>query len=106
MRKFLIDQNIPKGFSDWLGREGHNVKLVKNIDPEMSDRDAVSHASGDGRILVTNDSDFIGLCMDNKEANVIVFRQKSQSAYSRIFAMKKILPELEKTMAIGLIIIE
>lgn len=37
MLKFLIDHNVPKSVSGFLKRKKYDVKLVKDINPEMTD---------------------------------------------------------------------
>lgn len=105
MLKFLIDHNIPKGVADWLIDKGYDVKLVKDINPEMPDQEVVIHALREKRILLTNDNDFVGIGMEKKEGSFIIFRQKSQSADLRIQALEKILPDLQKVTPIGLLIL-
>ncbi len=44
MFKFLVDHNVPKSVSVFLLKKKYNVKLVKDIDAEMSDEDIVKLA--------------------------------------------------------------
>lgn len=106
MLKFLIDHNIPKGVSNWLLKNGYDIQFVKNMDPEMPDKEVFAFAIQNERILLTNDTDFIGLWLQMKKGNSIIFRMKSQSASARIEALERILPQIEKKKDIGILLLD
>lgn len=104
MQKFLIDQNIPQGVIDWLTNEGFDVKLVRKINPEMTDIKVLETAIKEKRILLTNDTDFVGLWYAKQKGDCIIFRMKSQKSFSRILLLKKIFAKTKKKN--GLLILE
>lgn len=106
MLKFLIDHNIPKGVSDWLSAEHFDVRLVKDIDPEMPDRDVFDVALREQRILITNDADFIGLWTADRKVNCMIFRSKSQTSAVRIEALKKVMYKIKEDQPFGLLVLE
>lgn len=106
MAKFLIDQNIPQGVINWLIKQRFDVKLVKNIDPEMSDSEVVEICRRENRVLLTNDKDFVGLCVGIKSSSCVIFRMQSQSSFIRIKALDKILPEIKKGKNLGIVMLE
>lgn len=59
MLKFLVDHNVPKSVSDFLKKQKYNVMLVKNVDAAMTDLQVINLAKKDGRIVLSNDKDFI-----------------------------------------------
>lgn len=56
--KILCDENIPAKVCKYLKEAGHDVKLVKNGQP---DKEIASQASREGRIILTFDSDFANI---------------------------------------------
>lgn len=94
MLKFLVDQNIPKSVSLFLSKQKFNVKLVKSVDNEMTDKEVVRLALAEKRIILTNDRDFLDLGMRNKNANIIVFECFSQTSELRISLLKKVIPSI------------
>lgn len=106
MLKFLVDHNIPQSVSEWLIAQTYDVKLVKDINPEMSDRNVSEIAIREARILLTNDSDFVGIYAMKEKGDCIIFRLESQSGVLRIKALGKILPEIKAGKSFGLLILE
>lgn len=94
MLKFLIDHNVPRSVGLSLKRKGYNVKLVKTIDPEMSDRQIVRLALNENRIVLSNDKDFIHLASKYKQVNLILFDYRNQGAELRVGGLNMILPKL------------
>jgi len=104
MLKFLIDQNVPKSVSVFLRKEKYNIKLVKDINPEMSDLQVIKNAVEEKRIVLSNDKDFINLAVKHQKVDIILFDYLEQSAAIRIKGLKKILKELKKPF--GIIILQ
>lgn len=65
MLKFLIDHNVPRSVGVFLKKKKYNVKLVKDINPEMTDLQVVAVARKEKRIIVSNDKDFVNLSFGN-----------------------------------------
>lgn len=95
MLKFLIDHNVPKSVSVFLKKQRCNVKLVKDVNPEMTDLQVLGLAEEENRIVVSNDKDFISLSVKYSTVDMILFSYLSQSAEVRISGLKKILPNIE-----------
>ncbi len=95
MLKFLVDHNVPKSVSLFLMAKKYNVKLVKEVDPEMSDLQVVKLAIQDNRIVITNDKDFISLSVKYPNVNIVLFDYFSQSPELRISGLRQVLPELK-----------
>ena len=100
MLKFLIDHNVPKSVSNFLKKNKFSIKLVKNVDPEMTDLQVIALAKQDNRIIISNDKDFINLSVKHSTVDIILFNYLKQSADIRIAGLKKILSKLEKGFGI------
>lgn len=95
MFKFLVDHNVPKAVSVFLKRGKHDVRLVRDVDPEMPDLQIVALAIKDKRIIVSNDKDFINLAVKYSQVDMILFDYFSQQASVRISGLKRVLPEIK-----------
>lgn len=100
MLKFLVDHNVPKSVSDFLRKSKFNVKLVKDINVEMTDLQVLDLAKKENRIVISNDKDFIGLSVKYNTVDMVLFSYLSQSADVRIYGLKKILHKLESGFGI------
>lgn len=104
MLKFLVDHNVPKSVSDFLKKQKCNVMLVKDVDASMTDLQVMSLAKDEGRIVLSNDKDFISLSAKYTDVDMILFSYLSQSAEVRITGLKKISPKLE--VGFGVVVLQ
>ncbi|PIZ76550.1 hypothetical protein COY05_00735 [Candidatus Peregrinibacteria bacterium CG_4_10_14_0_2_um_filter_38_24] len=104
MLKFLIDHNVPKSVGIFLKRKKYDVKLVKDVNPGMTDLQVIGLARSEGRIVVSNDKDFINLSVSNRDVDMILFNYFSQLAEIRIAGLKWILSKLEE--GFGIIVLQ
>lgn len=74
--RFLIDVNIEKPIIQALITDGHDIKLVYEIDPTLEDLKIVELANKEKRVILTNDKDFGELVFNSKidTTGVILFR--------------------------------
>jgi predicted nuclease of predicted toxin-antitoxin system len=59
--KFLIDAQLPRRFAGWLTEAGHDALHTLDM-PQQNrtpDREIVSRAMQDGRVVVSKDDDFV-----------------------------------------------
>lgn len=94
MLKFLVDHNVPKSVSDFLRKQKYDVKLVKDVNSEMTDIHVLDLAKKEKRIIVSNDKDFIGLSVKYDNVDMILFNYFSQLPDVRISGLKKIFPKI------------
>lgn len=73
--KFLLDENVPKGVYTEMLRRGYDVVHVLFLKRGMTDREIVEIANGEGRVVVTQDEDFIQLSRFI-ETGVILIRRR------------------------------
>lgn len=103
MLKFLVDHNVPKSVSDFLKKQKCNVVLVKDVDASMTDLQVMNLAKKEGRIVLSNDKDFIGLSAKYTDVDMVLFSYFSQSAEIRIIGLKKILLKLESGFGVAIL---
>lgn len=104
MLKFLVDHNVPKSVSDFLKKQKCNVMLVKDVDASMTDLQVMSLAKEEGRIVLSNDKDFISLSAKYTDVDMILFSYLSQSAEVRITGLKEILLKLK--VGFGVVVLQ
>jgi predicted nuclease of predicted toxin-antitoxin system len=77
--KFLLDQNVERRLASFLKNLGHDVKVVSIDYPAgILDREVLSHAYKESRILLTNDKGDFGELIFRKHhphSGVILFRR-------------------------------
>ncbi len=56
--KFLTDVGVGKKVENWLIENGYDLLAVRDLDPRMGDRDILTIAVRQGRIVITMDKDF------------------------------------------------
>jgi len=63
--KFYLDEHIPKAVAEGLRRRGVDVLTVQEAGRSgLSDRDQLSFALVENRVIVTMDSDFLTLAVE------------------------------------------
>ena len=78
--KFLLDESADSRLAAYLTDRGHDVKVVAQDYPHaLSDREVLSIAQREDRILITNDRDFGDLIVHLRlpHAGVILFRLRT-----------------------------
>jgi predicted nuclease of predicted toxin-antitoxin system len=56
--RILVDENIPKGVSDWLRSTGHDVLVAAELRAGTPDIDWLAVADREQRCILTSDKDF------------------------------------------------
>ena len=56
--RFLVDVNVGRSVVDWLQGEGHDVSVVRDINPRMDDQDILALSISERRVVLTMDKDF------------------------------------------------
>ena len=75
--KFLIDECTDIGLGDHLRSRGHDASsIVKDYPRSRADQDVLAIAQNEGRVLITDDTDFgeLVFLQDRSYAGVILFR--------------------------------
>lgn len=80
--RFLIDANIRLSVSVFLKAEGHDVRVLAGTsDHDLSDKEVLSLAVSEKRVILTNDKDFGTLIFfqRRKHSGVVLFRLTDES---------------------------
>lgn len=82
--KFLIDVNASGSLARWLVDRGHDVRLVKDVDPKMADQKILELALGEKRIIVTTDQDFEEMIWQEKKDHAGIVRLENLPRAERL----------------------
>jgi len=63
----MVDVGVGKNIEAWLQSEGFDTVAIRDLDPRMSDVDALELAFSEDRIIVTMDKDFGELAYHRKQ---------------------------------------
>ena len=90
--RLLANENFPKEAVEALRKDGHDVNWVRMECPGVSDREVLTVAQTENRIVLTFDKDFGKLAFRSglhPASGVILFRIKPRSPrFVAIFAVK------------------
>ncbi|HBR18190.1 MAG TPA: hypothetical protein DD725_11410 [Deltaproteobacteria bacterium] len=91
--KFIVDVGVGRAIEDWLESFGYDVLSVREINPRMSDRDILSLAVKEKRIVITMDSDFGELVYHSGQphAGVLLLRLEGARTEEKLVVAKEIL---------------
>ncbi len=81
--RFLANENFPLDAVEALGQNGHDVLWIRVESPGISDREVLSRAQAENRILLTFDKDFGELAFRSRlpaSVGIILFRIRVPSA--------------------------
>ena len=81
--RLLLDENIPAAAAKAFVSGGHDVLWIRTDAPGMSDKDVLSRASTEKRVLITFDKDFGKLVFDfwlTASCGIIILRLPCSSA--------------------------
>lgn len=68
--RLLCDENIHSAIVRWLREQGYDVRYVAEDSASSSDRQVLTDAASDHRIIVTDDKDFGELAIRHQLASV------------------------------------
>jgi len=91
--RFIVDECTGVAVVEYLRRAGHDVLAVAEAMPEARDRDILSRAMNEGRILVTNDKDFGELIFGRGQAHpgVVLLRLHDETPTNRLRVIGRVL---------------
>ncbi len=94
--KFLVDECTGLSVVTCLRDEGHDVVAVADIMPEASDKDILSYALSQDRIVVTNDKDFGRLVYrsEKEHCGVVLLRLSDERAKNKMRIIKSVLTQV------------
>lgn len=94
--RFLLDEGLPLRLAIFLKEQGHDVTTIGNDYPHaLADREVLTTAQREQRILLTNDKDFGELIFRDplSHAGVILFRVGYLPIGERMALLRRVLAE-------------
>ncbi len=91
--QFVVDESAGMAVVEYLRGAGHDVLAIAEIMPQADDRDILTLAASEKRILVTNDKDFGELVFrsDQAQHGVVLLRLHDESSTNRVRVMESIM---------------
>lgn len=102
--KFLVDVCVSRAAAEFLRTEGHEVQLVYERDPRLSDEDILSWANEEDKILLTRDKDFGGLVFVEKFPHRGIIRLPNVRRKVQVNILKQIIERHADVLSAGAII--
>lgn len=100
----MLDVNIPIRIFHFLEKEGYNSFLVKDINPNFSDKKILSYADENEMVIITSNKDFSLLGQHHPHFGIILLRARSQKVFQKISALKELFFHLSDDKIIGKIL--
>ena len=91
--RFLVYFGVSKKAEQWLQKEGHDTKNVRDINPRMPDKEILKIAVSEKRMVITMDKDFGELVYNSKllHGGVLLLRLEEARSDEKVEIIKKIL---------------
>lgn len=102
--KFLMDACVSVLAADFLRGSGHDVRLVHEIDPKLSDTEILALANAEARILVTRDKDFGELIFNEDMPHRGIIRLPSVRRDEHLSLLRQILETHAEDLAAGALV--
>jgi predicted nuclease of predicted toxin-antitoxin system len=103
--KFLLDVNIGGSVATILQESDHDVLLVANIDPKMTDSDVLAWSVKDNLILITTDKDFEEMIWRERLPHRGIIRLENLPRIERNALLKETLERYYEDLSDGSIVI-
>ncbi len=99
--KFLVDVGVGKRVETWLGKNGYDVKAVRDLNPSMEDEEILTIAVSEGRMVITMDKGFGELVYHSglAHAGVLLLRLEDAKADEKAKVMESILKQYSDKLA-------
>jgi len=93
--KCMVDVGVGKNIEAWLQSEGFDTVAIRDLDPRMSDVDALELAFSEDRIIVTMDKDFGELVYHRKQkhSGVLLLRMEDAGRDDKLSAVQEIIKQ-------------
>ncbi len=102
--KFLVDRCVGPRLADWLRAQGHDVVESRRLGPDPGDQALLEHASSEGRILVTIDTDFGRLLYVRRFQHAGLVRLPDVPGPQRITLMARVVRQHRLALESGAVI--
>jgi predicted nuclease of predicted toxin-antitoxin system len=105
--RFLVDESVGTRLADWLRSQGHDATAIARDYPaSLPDDEVLALAEREGRILITNDTDFGDLVFRARRPHrgVILFRLATETFATRADRLTVVLTEHADALAHFLVV--
>ena len=99
--KFLLDESVEFRLTNYFTRRGHDVTSVAHDHRRaLADTEVLAIANREGRILVTNDTDFGELIVQKRlpHSGVILFRLRREGVTPKAEWLDRLLDEYREQL--------
>jgi predicted nuclease of predicted toxin-antitoxin system len=103
--KFLVDVNASGTLARWLGEEGHDVLLVSERNPRMTDEEILAWAVSEQRVIVATDKDFEEMIWQQRKPHCGVLRLENLPRQERLELVRDVLDQHSGDLEAGAIVI-
>ncbi len=103
--KILLDANVGGMIVPWLRDKGHEVSIVSERDPKMSDEKILEWATSEGRVLITTDKDFEEMIWREGREHTGVLRIENLPRVERKKLLENVIEQYEEELTNGSIVI-
>lgn len=103
--RFLLDVNASGSVAHWLLDHGHDVALVQELDPRMSDDQVLQRALAEKRIIVITDRDFEELIWHQNRRHEGILRLENLPCSERLSLLEYVLTYYAENLVAGSMII-
>ncbi len=97
---FLIDIGVGRVVEDWLAKAGYDVLTVREINPRMPDKDILSLADQEKRMVITMDKDFGELVhhASKSHAGVLLLRMEDATSFEKMTVISQLMRDYEEKL--------
>ena len=103
--KFLLDANVGGSVATLLRESGHDVILVAQVDPRMTDNDVLAWSVKDNLILITTENDFEEMAWRENLPHGGILRLENLPIVERNALLNDVLKQHNEDLAAGAIVI-
>ena len=95
--RFIVDMGVSKKVEEWLSTNDYDIKVIRDIDPRMKDRDVLKLAVTEKRMVITMDKDFGELVFNSglNHSGVLLLRLEDAKADEKVKIVEEILKKYE-----------
>jgi predicted nuclease of predicted toxin-antitoxin system len=103
--KFLTDVNASGILAQWLVERGHDVSVVSDKDPRMTDDDILNWAVEEQRIIITTDNDFEEMVWRERRLHCGILRLENLPRAERKLLLEEVFELYSRELLSGAIVI-
>jgi len=103
--KFLTDVNASGAVANWLTQRNHDVAMVSEKNPRMTDDEILIWARSERRIIITTDKDFEEMIWRQRRTHCGILRLENLPRQERLGLLQDVLDRHREDLEAGAIVI-